>query len=498
MTGIQLEGLDPMDPSLQQDPFPYYAALREKAPVYRNPRSGMYFVSRFDGVNHVLRNPKIFSSKFGTTGATPPVAGAEEEMRAIAREGYRPTDTMLTADPPIQTRYRKAVARAFNPKRIGAFEPRIRQLTDELIDRWPTQGEVDFMNEFAIPLPVQVIAHVLSIPAERGADVKRWSDDSVAALGVAITPERAIEAARGLVEMQKFLASLLEERVRQGQGDFLSELVTADFEEPGGEARHLDIPEMLSIVTQLMVAGNETTTKSINEITKLLIQNPGAWKSVVDDPAKIPAMIEEGMRMASPNQGLIRIATEDTEIEGVAIPKGARLWVMFGSANRDATVYPDPDRFDPSRERLNEHVGFGRGAHFCIGAPLARLELRVIFEQLTRRVRSMRFVPGAPLTYEPSFILRGLAALQIEVELALRCVARDPGWPARPRGLTHLHISIILEIWRNSSSSALSRLSPRRPASTCSASWSRPARKAFRSARSPPLSRSLPRPFRST
>ena len=172
---------------------------------------------------------------------------------------------------------------------------------------------------------------------------------------------------------------------------------------------------MLSIIQQLMVAGNEAMTKGINEIMKLLIQNPVEWKRIQEDPSAIPAMVEEGLRLASPNQGLFRICSEDTQVAGLAIPKGARLWVMFGSGNRDERVFENPERFEPSRPNLNESLAFGRGAHFCIGAPLARLEIRVLFEELARQLESVDFAPGTTLEYEPSFILRGLQALEVDV-----------------------------------------------------------------------------------
>jgi cytochrome P450 len=345
----------------------------------------------------------------------PPVASAANELREIGQTGYRPVDTMLTADPPIQTRYRKAAGKAFSTRRIQSFEPRIREITDELFDALPDQGRVNVMHALAVPIPVRVIAHMLSIPEERSADVKRWSDDSVASIGVSISKQRAIEAGRSIVELQHFLAELISQRQTSPRDDFLSELADADFEDESGEIRKLEIPEMLSIVQQLMVAGNETTTKALNEMVRLLIENPLEWKRVQEDPGVIPKVVEEGLRLASPNQGLFRVASEDTELEGVPIPKGARLWVMFGSANRDERVFPDPDRFDSSRENLNEAVTFGRGAHFCIGAPLARLEIRVFVEQLARRVESMALAPGATLEYEPSFILRGLKSLEIEM-----------------------------------------------------------------------------------
>jgi cytochrome P450 len=196
----------------------------------------------------------------------------------------------------------------------------------------------------------------------------------------------------------------------------LSELVSADFEDLEGNIRRLEIPEMISIVQQLMVAGNEATTKGITEIMKLLVENPDEWKRMRDDPTVIPAIAEEGLRLASPNQGLFRLCTEDAEVAGTKIAKGQMLWVMFGSANRDEAVFPDPDRFDPSRKNLSDTLAFGRGAHFCIGAQLARLEIRVLFEELAKRIESPRFAPGTTLEYEPSFILRGLKELEIEFD----------------------------------------------------------------------------------
>jgi cytochrome P450 len=414
MSSISLDGYDPMDPATQQDPFPYYEALRNEAPVYQGP-SGIYFVSRHDAVLDVLRQPNLYSSQWGNSAGPPPVPGAEEEIKEIFANAYPAVSTMLTLDPPLQTRYRKSVGKAFTPRRIESFEPRIRELTRELLNEWPREGTVDFLAQMSVPLPVRVIAHALCIPMDRESDVKRWSDDSVASIGVKVTKERGLAAARGVVEMQHYMASLLEDRQSTPQGDFLSELVAADFEDAEGTVRKLEIPEMISIVQQLMVAGNEATTKGINEILKLLIQNPDVWKSIVEDPSLVPAMADEGLRLASPNQGLFRVATEDGEVAGVTIPKGSMLWVMFGSANRDERVFPNPERFDPTRENLNEAVAFGRGAHFCIGAPLARLELRVLFEELAKGIESVRFAPGTTLEYEPSFILRGLKELNIEV-----------------------------------------------------------------------------------
>lgn len=414
MSEVSLESYSPMDPATQQNPFPYYEALRRKAAVYPGA-DGMFFVSGHAAVLAVLQQPNTFSSQWGNTAGAPPVEGTEEEMKKIFAEGYPAVSTMLTLDPPLQTRYRKSVGKAFSTRRIASLEPRIRKIATDLLGTWPETGRVDFMRQLSIPFPVRVIADMLSIPLERDADVKRWSDDSVASIGVKISAERALEAGRSVVEMQNFMASLLEERQQKPQDDFLSELVAADFEDMEGNVRKLDIPEMISIIQQLMVAGNEATSKGITEIMKLLIENPDEWKLLRDDPSRISSMAEEGLRLASPNQGLFRLCTEDSEVAGVQIPKGQMLWVMFGSANRDEEVFPDPDRFDPTRKNLSDSFAFGRGAHFCIGAPLAKLEIRVLFEELAKRLTTIRFAPGTTLEYEPSFILRGLKELEIDI-----------------------------------------------------------------------------------
>jgi cytochrome P450 len=414
LTRDDLGSYDPMAPAIQQDPFPYYALLRREAPVYRHPKTGMFFVSRLDSVRRILGDPQTFSSQMSNAQTQSSSSEVAQQLAEIARQGYPPVNTMLTADPPLQTRYRKSVGRAFTTKRILSVEPMLRQLARELLDAWPDRGRVDFANSYAIPFPVHSIAKVLGMRDDVIGNIKRWSDDSVAALGVRISDERRLEAARGLLEVQQYWAGEMKERRESPRDDFLSALCQATIEDESGANRELDIPEMISIVQQLMVAGNETTTKLLNELARLLCENPHEWDRLREDPSRIPAVVEEGLRMASPNQGLFRRVRADVELDGISIPKGSSVWVMFGSANRDERTFPDPDRFDPDRPNLREHVALGHGAHFCIGAPLARLEAAVAIEELARRVEKIA-LPDQPLRYEPSFILRGLAALELEI-----------------------------------------------------------------------------------
>ena len=414
---IDLSTYDPLERTAQQNPFPYYEALRRTAPVFHHQKSGLYFVSTMDAVLEVLGHPNLFSSESAKVrtdrGGRPEV---DEEIRKIAAEGYPMVPTMLTADPPAQTRYRKAIGKPFTPRRIREFEPLLRDVTNQLIDAWPDHGEIAFDPSFGTPFPIKAISYALSIEAERARDVRRWSDDSVATLGTRISDERRIEAARGVVESQHYWAARYEESKRSPRDDIVSNLVNADFEDHTGVVRKLDVAEFISMMRQFMVAGNETTTKLLAETIRLLIENPAEWRRIQDDPSTIPAMVEEALRLSSPNQGLFRTVTADTELQGTKLPQGARLWIIFGSANRDETYFPDPDRFDPTRENVKDHIAFGKGTHVCPGAPLARLEARIAFEEFARRIESFRFAPGYEVEYEPSFVLRGLVGLDLIID----------------------------------------------------------------------------------
>ncbi len=410
-----LAGYDPMAPEFQQNPWAGYALLHEHAPVYRHPASGIIFISRWKTVSEVLAAPKIFSSRFGGDPRNSASGPLREKLEAVFADGWPMISTMLMEDPPLQTRYRKSCGKAFSTRRILALEEPIRAMTKELLETWPERGRVDAMNTLSIPLPVRAIGRTLPIRDDVLPKVKTWSDASVAGLGTSLTDEDRVEAAKQVVDMQKYWAGEFEDRKANPKDDVLTGLVQVLFEDETGQTRPLEMVELLSTIQQLMVAGNETTTKAINEGIKLLAGRPDLWARMRKEPEIIPRVVEEILRLASPNQGLFRRVTEDTQLEGIDIPKGSMLWVMFGAANRDADVFPDPAAIDLERENLREHVALGRGAHFCIGAPLARLELRVVFEELTQQFEHIEIPADFELVYEPSYILRGLAALEIEV-----------------------------------------------------------------------------------
>jgi cytochrome P450 len=410
---VDLDRFNPFDATIQQCPFPYYRAMQEAGAVFPVAGTDLYLVTRHELILPILRDPKTFSSRFVTgEAARGPVV---EKLQEIVSRGWPNVPTMLTSDPPQHTRYRGTVAPYFTPRTIAGLREPIEAIVQRLIERWIGDGQVELVSAFAVPLPVEVIAHVLNVPVDRMDDFKRWSDDSIATIGAVISDERRLEAQEGIVEFQHYFAEQLERRRTAPEGDLLSDLVRAEVDTDDGGHRPLEMAEMLSIVQQLLVAGNETTTKALTEGVRLLAEHPEQWDKLRADPlGRAPLVTEEVLRLAAPTQGMFRVVTEDTEIDGEPVPKGARVVLVYAGANRDPEVWgDDPDSFDPDRPNLKDHLAFGKGIHFCIGAPLSRLELQLAFEHLARRLVEIRLTDPEHLEYHPSFVLRGLKRLDV-------------------------------------------------------------------------------------
>ncbi len=281
-----LATFNPFDPASMQCPFPHYAQMRAEQPVMLIESVGMYLVTNHELVMQVLRDPATYSSLFG--GASMPLpSDARARMAEVMADGYPRVPTMLTADMPDHTRYRRLVSKAFTPKVIAELEPVIRSITTRLIDSWIDSGRIEFVEQFGVPLPVEVIAHALNVPDSRMADFKRWSDDSIAGIGTNISLDQRLEAERGVNEFQHYFAAELDRRRTEPQDDLLTALLNAriDDDDPDvTDKRELDVPEMLSIIQQLLVAGNETTTKLLTETMRLLAENPDEWAQLQAGP----------------------------------------------------------------------------------------------------------------------------------------------------------------------------------------------------------------------
>lgn len=411
---------DPLDPRTLQNPAPHLARLRAEGPVHFVPSLDAWFVVRHELVIEALRRPEVFSSQFPESV----LPLSEEDQRRLAEamaDGLPRPRTMITADGGVHTRYRRLVSKAFSPRSIAALEPTVRAITTRLIDTWIDRDRIEVVEDFAVPLPVEVIARALNVPDDRLADFRRWSDATVLTFGATPTVDERVAAIRTVQELQRFFMAAIEERRARPRDDLLTGLLDARIDaddEEVDDKRPLDVPEMVSLVQELLVGGNETTTKLLAEMFRLLAGRPDRWAEVRANPELIPALVEESLRLASPAQAMWRLTTEDTELGGVAIPAGSRVVLSYASANRDEQLFADPDEFDPRRESLGDHLAFGRGPHFCIGAGLARLEARVAFEELARRVQSISLPDTNDFPYNPSFLLRGLVRLDVDIVAA--------------------------------------------------------------------------------
>jgi cytochrome P450 len=411
---------DPFDPEVLADPHPYYSRMRLETPVFKVPGRNLYLITRHDDITVALADPHTFSNRFVSPGLALGDGSPEiqEELDTIRARGYPVIPTLLTNDPPSHTRYRKLVSRAFTPRRVASWQPSIDRLSNELIDGFAETGSVELVSEFAIPLPVRVIADALGVPRERQADFRRWTNDATSSIGADASDERRLEAARGLVEFQHYFEAELEVRRGEPRDDLLTDLLQARIDDDNEveDKRPLDVPEMLGIVQQLLVAGNETTTSLIADAMLMLIGHPRERARVVDDPQYAASVVEEALRLSAPAQGMFRIVLRDTVMGGVTIPAGATAVLMYASANRDEIQYEDGDRFCPGRDNVRHHLTFGGGIHYCVGAALTRAETQVAIRQLCRRLVNPQLDETYPLRYKPSFILRGLEALHLRFD----------------------------------------------------------------------------------
>ena len=379
--------LDPIPQAVCDDPHPVYRELREHHPLYYCEPRDLWVISRYADVLEVIKDPDTWSSAQG-----------------VVPSGYAPEDhPVIVIDPPDHTPMRKAVMRAFTPRRVEALSGRIREFARKLIQVFPASGEVDAFETFTDPLPIYVMAELLGVDPKERAMFKRCGDAIVYSSGAEPESLRAAQA-----ELTEYLACVFEERLRQPRDDLISVLLT---ESPEGRA--LSRKELLSLCFLLLVAGTETTTSALGNALLLLERERETRERLIADPSLIPSAAEEILRFDPPVQGLSRVATRDVEVRGRVLPKGTRIHMLFAAANRDPRVFPDADRFDPTRAP-NNHLSFGFGIHFCLGASLARVELRVGLEELLRRTPNYRLLTDR-LERLPSDTNRGFGALPILV-----------------------------------------------------------------------------------
>jgi cytochrome P450 len=407
--------LDLFEAAAQHTTDAAYRWMREECPVYQLPERNVFLITRYEDIVDAARDLETFSNEFTSPGValgsgSPEIAN---ELAAILAGGYTQVSTMLTRDPPAHTRFRRLTARAFTPRRVASWRPEAERISAELIDGFIDTGSVEFVSQFAVPLPVRVIAHALGVPRGRENDIKEWTDHATAAIGADPGDQARLAAARGLVAFQTYFAAELRARRENPRDDFLTDLVNADIpadEEDVEDRRPLDTPEMLSVLHQLVVAGNETTTSLLTSAMVMLADKPDVRESVAKDVSAGRAVVDELLRLASPAQGMFRVVRKPVTVAGTLIPQGATAILMYASGNRDPEHFDNPDELLLDRAE-RQHLAFGHGIHFCIGSHLSRMEAEVALSQLCRRIDRL-WLNGEP-HYKPSFVLSGPRLLNL-------------------------------------------------------------------------------------
>jgi cytochrome P450 len=403
-------GFDPFAAEVIDDPYPHYAHLRDHAPLCWIEEDNLWMVTRYDDVAAVLHDPATYSSADGM-GAL--MSGRVGRRRIDATELFgldlQALRVLIATDPPDHTRLRRLLSRAFTPRTIAELEPHLRQVCAELVDDLlaaADRGTGDLVAQLAFPFPVIVIAELLGIPPERRDDFKRWSDALVGALSGNWNP---VDAQQTLAEMFMYLADVVERRRREPGEDLISRLVAgADPDDPDS----LSSAEITLFAVLLLVAGNETTTNLLGNAAAAFAAHPEQARALRDQPGLLGPAVEEVLRWDAPVQGLFRSTTRPVTLAGVVLPAGAMLLVSFAAANRDSRHFHDADRFDITR-RPGDHLAFGHGIHYCLGASLARLEARLVGETLAARDARLQPAPGARRV--DSMILRGFASFPLTV-----------------------------------------------------------------------------------
>ena len=407
MSKVKLSELDFFSAEVQECPFHVYQQLQEEAPVWQMPGTNVFVVTRYDDIREIIRDPGRFSSSFSALLNT---GSSNEEVNTIYGQGYEMVETLLTQDPPRHRVYRNLVNKVFSNKRIEGMRSEVEKMSNELIDQWIDEPEVDLLNRFCVPLPIYVISDQLGVPRSELSLIKKWSDASASRLGRLADEEEQIQNAKDIVEFQHYFAALLDRMREAPEDNIISDLANNTID----EGRLLTKPEALGMIQQILVAGNETSTSAIAGGVVLLIQNPDQQAMLRQHPDLIPAAVEEILRLETPTSGMWRRATADTEIGGVDIPEGAFLMVRFAAGNRDESIFTEGGAMSVARENADSHLAFGQGTHFCLGAQLARMEMQVALTGLLNRTTDWALVEGKnPLKHSPNVLLRGLTDLHI-------------------------------------------------------------------------------------
>ena len=412
-----LEEIDFLDGALQNCPYHAYEKLREEAPIWQDPITGFFVISRFNDIRDVLLDLKRFVNSMEGGQNSRSSLDNERALRMqnmYEEKGWLPAPTLAGRDDPNHREMRAMLNEAFRPAKINQMDPFVEETAYKLIDSFIEDGRCDWVQQYAVPLPLIVIGRQMGVPEDDIWRIKAWTDAWVQRLGLMQTEEEERWSVEMEIEAQHYFQPRFERLREQPDDTLLSEMVNRVIPEWG---RPLNDNELhAEMMADTFVGGSETTTNAIAYGMKLLIENPDVWSELKSDPDQyLKTFCEEVLRLEGPVQGLFRMAAEDVELQGVAIPAGTMINIRYASANRDQREFECPEKLDLHREKPGRHLGFGSGIHHCLGAPLARRELYWAFKALCDRVERMSFsVDKNTVEQVPSFSLRSLKELHIE------------------------------------------------------------------------------------
>lgn len=378
--------------AVQRCPFPLIQKLHQGSPVYRDPVSGYFVLSRFDDIAWANDHPEIFSNQATVTfGGGPSKPGYAEVQQLYDEHGWRRLHTLVTADPPVHSRNRAMAEKIFTPSFVRKLEPYITTLCDELIDIFVDDGTADLHKEYCVKVPMFIIADQLGVPRDQWQTFKLWSDSAISLSNPALGKDEWIRLVKINIEMQQYLAARQEQYQAVPADNLLSMLANVEI-----AGQRLTTQEFVSLGHQFLVAGNETTTGALARCVEMLVRDTGLMAMVRADPGKITAFVEESLRIHAPSPHVYRITKSDVEIGGSLIPEGSVVMISYMSGNYDPARFACPAEVDLDRKGLRNHLAFGRGIHHCIGNLLARAELKIALGRLLDRLGDIRFDPAHP------------------------------------------------------------------------------------------------------
>lgn len=398
---------NPFEPPFLDDPYAFLDRARREEPVFYSPEIDHWVITRYEDVRRVFQDHAVWSAANTLSAVTPMSPRVQARLREA---GFRMNPVLTNLDPPEHARIRKHATSAFSTRRVAAAEPWIRALADQFIDRLLAkapdaagQHRADMVAEFAYDLPAHVAFRFLGVPEDRVADVKSWTRNRVALTWGRCAEEAQWDEADGLIAMWRFCETHVADMMRRDDDSFLGDLTRFHRANP----QDLSVNEIESILFTMLVAGHETTTNALANALLTLLQERSRWEKLIAQPALVPNAVEEVLRYRPSIISWRRVAAQDTELGGHAISKGSRVLLMIASAHHDPEQFPEPDTVDLCRENAKRNVAFGHGVHLCIGAGLARLELRVFLEQLLVRMPGLQLDRSQQFSYAPNLSFRG-------------------------------------------------------------------------------------------